>query len=401
MVIAFPGCVYLEIAHAVSVLSRAFRVIIATPDGLPVRVEEGFSLMGDCSYTEAPKENLKCVLIPGGDIYDVKDSEILANICQNAHKSGAVIGGICNGALLITMSGILNHRQMTHMATTKYAPDPEFSELLDYAEPITAKTTYIDEDVAVDERIVTAKPWAAIEFARRIALLCEVFDESKAWAWAYYQVGNKRANSGFASHQIEWARSIQAIAQNGLAFSKDVFDQERFQALQKIAGEMFAKLAGLKSEQVMSLLMPEKGYATPKIDVRAAVFKDEKILLIKERSDALWSMPGGWADIGLSPSQCVEKEVFEEAGLHVKATKLYACFDKLKHPHPESLFHSWKLFFICEIQSGELKTGIESADASFFDATNLPPLSNHRITMEQILLAFQHHRHQTLATCFD
>lgn len=189
ILVAYRGCIYLEVAHVVSMLAKTARVIVATPDGRPITTGEGLTLNADCSYDSIPDLNVKAVIVPGGDIYDVKDNLVLDDLLRNAFCDGLTIGGICNGALLLAKSGILDSRKMTHMATDDYAPRSEFAELLDYAKPKVANTTFVDENVVIDSKIVTAKPWATIAFAKHIGLLCGALSESEADFWEKYQLG--------------------------------------------------------------------------------------------------------------------------------------------------------------------------------------------------------------------
>ncbi len=200
---------------------------------------------------------------------------------------------------------------------------------------------------------------------------------------------------------IAIADSLFAIAQNGLLFTNDVFDRERYAQIQKIAASILEEKSTLNSDLIMDLFSCEKGYATPKLDVRGAVFKDNKILLVKERSDQLWSLPGGWVDINESPSEAVCKEIFEESGFKTKAIKLMALYDKNKHSHPSQLPHTYKLFFICQLIGGEKKTSIETSEVEFFQQDQLPDLSLNRVVHSQIARAFDHFRDINLPTDFD
>ena len=200
---------------------------------------------------------------------------------------------------------------------------------------------------------------------------------------------------------IEIADSLFAIAQNGLLFTKDVFDKERYLQIQKIAASILAEKSTLSHETIIDLFSCEKGYATPKIDVRGAVFKGNKILLVKERTDNLWSLPGGWIDINESPSEAVVREIHEESGFLTRAIKLMALFDKHKHPHPPQLPHTYKLFFICELLGGEKKTSIETSEVDFFAKDKLPNLSLSRVVNAQIGRAFVHKYDLNLPTDFD
>lgn len=200
---------------------------------------------------------------------------------------------------------------------------------------------------------------------------------------------------------VEIANSLFAIAQNGLSFTKDVFDKERYQQIQNIAASILAEKSSFDFDKIIDLFHREKGYATPKLDVRGAVFKDDKILLVKERADGLWSLPGGWVDVNESPSEAVCKEIFEESGFKTKAIKLMALFDKNKHAHPIQLPHIYKIFFICELVGGQKKSSIETSDIDFFARDNLPELSLGRIIKSQIDRAFEHKEDMTLPTDFD
>jgi len=192
---------------------------------------------------------------------------------------------------------------------------------------------------------------------------------------------------------LQWAKRLQAVAQNGLTFNKEHFDVERYEEVQRIAAEMLASKAEASTEEVLDLFVREEGYATPKVDTRGAVFRDDKILLVKERSDGKWSLPGGWADIAESPSEGVEREVWEESGFKVKATRLAAIYDRSKHAHrPLMHYHIYKLFFICEIVGGSPTTSGETEAVAFFAEDELPELSITKILPEQISAMFKYYR---------
>ncbi len=200
---------------------------------------------------------------------------------------------------------------------------------------------------------------------------------------------------------VEIANSLFAIAQNGLLFTKDVFDKERYLQIQKIAASILAEKSSFSFDKIIELFNGEKGYATPKLDVRGAVFNDNKILLVKERSDELWTLPGGWVDVNESPSEAVCKEIYEESGFKTKAIKLMALFDKNKHAHPIQLPHIYKVFFICELVGGEKRPSIETSEIEFFEKDKLPDLSLSRVTKSQIDRAFEHKQNMELPTDFD
>ncbi len=200
---------------------------------------------------------------------------------------------------------------------------------------------------------------------------------------------------------LSFARQIAAIAQSGLTYCKDVYDIERYQQLQVIAHEMMATLASLPVSRINDIFKNEIGYATPKVDVRAVIFQDNKILLVHEKADNEWALPGGWADIGLSPAENVTKEVLEEAGLKVKTSRLLGIIDKRLYKHPPSPWYCYKIFIACEIISGSLKSGIETHGAGFFGEDELPKLSLERNTPEQITRLFTQHRNPMLPPFFD
>ncbi len=200
---------------------------------------------------------------------------------------------------------------------------------------------------------------------------------------------------------LERAKRLQAIAQTGLAYVRDPYDRERYEAVRDIAAAMIADGAGVELQALAGLFAAESGYATPKVDVRAAVFRDERILLVKERSDGLWTVPGGWADVGDSPRAAVEREVVEESGFEVRAVKLAAVYDRNRHGHTPHLFHIWKLFFVCEITGGSPRPSVETEAAGFFALDDLPALSTERVTSRQIAQMLEHHRHPERPTAFD
>ncbi len=200
---------------------------------------------------------------------------------------------------------------------------------------------------------------------------------------------------------LKWASELQAIAQNGLTYSKDIFDLQRFQAVSAISAEMMAEHTQTSYPLITNLFAKESGYATPKLDGRGVVFKDNKILLVKERADDLWSLPGGWIDINESPSAAVVREIREESGFETKAIKLLALLDKQKHDHPPEWPHAYKCFFLCELIGGEAQPSEETSAVEFFDKQALPELSINRVTKAQILRFFEHYLHWEWPTDFD
>ena len=201
---------------------------------------------------------------------------------------------------------------------------------------------------------------------------------------------------------LDWAKRLQAIAQNGLTFVHNPFDQERYEAIRQIAAEMLAEGSNVDCSKVLDLLSRETGYATPKVDTRGVVFQDNALLLVKELSDNGWTLPGGWADPYESPSEAVVREVQEESGFQTRAIKLLAVFDRSKHPHwPPYPHHIYKLFILCELTGGSPTVSKETSDVGFFQEDKLPELSIARVTEAQIRRLFEHHRNPHWPADFD
>jgi len=200
---------------------------------------------------------------------------------------------------------------------------------------------------------------------------------------------------------LHWAQQLQAVAQTGDAYANNDFDRQRYDLVRKIAAEIMAAGSQTDVQDVLDVFVREGGYATPKMDVRAAVFRDDRILMVQERSDGLWTLPGGFADVGDSPSVAIEREVLEESGFTVKVTKLAALFDRNRHPHPPFGYHIWKAFFLCDLQGGVATPSIETSAVGFFPESALPPLSRGRIATGQLSLMFEHHRNPQLPASFD
>ena len=202
-----------------------------------------------------------------------------------------------------------------------------------------------------------------------------------------------------------WARELQAIAQTGLEFAKDPYDCERYIRVRALAARMMAQSAGADAAWVEELFVGQTGYATPKVDVRGAVIREDgRILLVREVADSgRWSLPGGWAEVNQSPSESVVREVLEESGFAVSVRKLAAVYDRSRHPHlPPRPFHIYKLFFVCDIVGGEAQTSSETSEVAFFAEDEVPgDLSIGRVLPYQITRMFEHARSSTLPTDFD
>lgn len=205
------------------------------------------------------------------------------------------------------------------------------------------------------------------------------------------------------SQWLGFAKRLQAIASTGLHFSRDDYHRERFAEVGDIANRMLAELGSVPVERIASLVSDyAKGYATPKVDVRGALIEDDRVLLVRERADGLWTLPGGFADVGRSAAQNVEKEIFEEAGLNVSARRLYSVRHKAKQPYEPDARDFYKLFFLCE-RSDRHKpaTGIETSEARFFARGELPALSRGRVIEADIEAAFAYHHGEMRVTSFD
>ncbi|BAY23331.1 NUDIX hydrolase [Calothrix sp. NIES-2100] len=202
---------------------------------------------------------------------------------------------------------------------------------------------------------------------------------------------------------LEWAQKLQAIAQNGLTYNESPFDRERYQQVRQIAAEMISTYSNVESSYILDLFSREVGYATPKVDVRAAVFNSDKILLVKEKVDGSWTLPGGWVDIGESPSNAIVREVYEESGYETRVVKLLAVYDRnhSRHGHPPLEFHIYKLFFQCELIGGSPKTSIETEEVAFFGEQEIPNLSLSRVVPSQITRMFEYYRNPDQPTDFD
>jgi len=200
---------------------------------------------------------------------------------------------------------------------------------------------------------------------------------------------------------LDWARKVQAIAQNGLLFSKDSFDRDRYTQLKDLSDSILAAELDIPLGKARALWEKEDGYVTPKVDVRGGVFDGDRVLLVRERSDGRWTLPGGWVDVNDTPSDAVVREIFEESGYRAKATKLAMLVDKNRHPHPPSVHHIYKLFFLCDLTGGAAKTSNETDGVDFFPVHSLPNLSVGRALSSQIERLYEHQLDRTLPTDFD
>jgi ADP-ribose pyrophosphatase YjhB (NUDIX family) len=200
---------------------------------------------------------------------------------------------------------------------------------------------------------------------------------------------------------LMWARKVQAIAQNGLLFTHDVFDRERYTQLQDLASSILSAELDIPLGKAKAFWDKEDGYATPKVDVRGGIFDGDRVLLVRERSDGGWTLPGGWVDVNDAPSEAVAREIYEESGYRARATKLAMLVDKNRHPHPPSIHHIYKLFFLCELTGGTATLSSETDGVDFFPVSSLPQLSTGRTLTSQIARLYDHHLNKDLPTDFD
>jgi ADP-ribose pyrophosphatase YjhB (NUDIX family) len=202
------------------------------------------------------------------------------------------------------------------------------------------------------------------------------------------------------SNWVNWVRRLQSIAQNGRNYCKNEFDLQRYQQIEDVAAEMGAAHSDGELQTIREMFRQEAGPSTPKIDVRAAVFSQNKILLVKERGDG-WTMPGGWVDPGESPSEAAVRETKEESGYNVSAVRLMAIYDRDKQGHPPCPFHVYKVIFLCKLIGGSAKPSLETEAARFFSEDELPTLSESRVLVTQIKRAFSFAGDPNLPADFD
>lgn len=199
---------------------------------------------------------------------------------------------------------------------------------------------------------------------------------------------------------LKWAREIQALGQTGLHYNPDDYNAERYRRLLAIAAEIVAGHTGLPRDALLENFSLQPGYATVKVDVRGAMVRDGRILLVQERSDGRWAMPGGWADVGEAPSAMVAREVREESGFEVEATKLVGVFDA-NRSEPLHFHHAYKLVFLCAITGGEARPSSETTAVEFFDFDRLPPLSSQRTDERHLAEVGAHLQDRRRPTAFE
>ena len=200
---------------------------------------------------------------------------------------------------------------------------------------------------------------------------------------------------------LQWATELQSIAQSGLAFCENDYDRDRYERIRDITVDILHEYTGIEHKKVRDLFASEQGYQTPKVDIRAVVFRDEKILLIKEKVDGAWAMPGGWADVNTSVSESAIRECMEEAGAVVKPKRIIAIHQASKHNNPLYPFTIYKIFVECELIDYNFKDNTETLDSGFFAIDSIPVLSTDRTSKSQIEICFEAKKHKLFETLFD
>ena len=199
---------------------------------------------------------------------------------------------------------------------------------------------------------------------------------------------------------LAWTREIFSLSQSGITYSGNEYDIQRYKRLQEITAEIIESQSGTAKESALESFSMQAGYITPKIDVRGAVVHEGKILLIQERADGRWAMPGGWADLGNAPASVAEREVWEESGFRVQAEKVVAVLDA-NRVEPMEFYHAYKIIFLCRLLDGEPHTSYETLAVDFFELSNLPPLSLYRTSESMLQEVFAHVKDPGRPTAFD
>lgn len=199
---------------------------------------------------------------------------------------------------------------------------------------------------------------------------------------------------------LQWAVELQSIAQAGIWYAKDIFDKERYERIRCIAADMISYKSEIPIDKVRDLFCGDVGYQTPKLDSRAAIFQDDRILLVKEKNGT-WSLPGGWVDVDLSVRENTIKEVKEEAGLDVTADMIIAVQDREKHNLPVYAYKVCKIFVLCSVIGGEFRANTETVESEYFGVNELPLLAAEKNNEEQIRMCFDAYHSSNWITLFD
>lgn len=199
---------------------------------------------------------------------------------------------------------------------------------------------------------------------------------------------------------LNWAIELQSLAQAGLTYGKDIYDRERYERIREISAEIIAHKSEIPVETVKDLFCNETGYQTPKLDTRAAIFKDDKILLVQE-NNGKWSLPGGWVDVNVSAKENAIKEVKEESGLGVTADRIIAVQDRNKHNLPQYAYGVCKVFVLCSLVGGQFEVNSETTGFDWFAMENLPELAEEKNTPAQVQMCFDAYRNPGWQVQFD
>ena len=204
------------------------------------------------------------------------------------------------------------------------------------------------------------------------------------------------------NQNLESIKRIKALADTGLVYAENEYDRERYEELQQISLTLLGQLVDRPIEVLKDLFLPPKEYPTPKVDIRGLVMNENKeILMVKEKIDGKWALPGGWGEIGFTPKEVIEKEIMEETGLKAKATRILAVYDKKCHDHPPQAFYVYKMAFLCEVISGEIRSTFDIEDVNWFALDELPELSTDRILASQIKQLHQMAKDDNMPVYFD
>lgn len=223
------------------------------------------------------------------------------------------------------------------------------------------------------------------------------------WLFYFNVVGYTCCMPNLTPNWLMWARRVEAISRIGLIYAEIPYDRERYEQLHELSQEMLAHYTDAGTGRIAEWFAAQPGYATPKVDVRGACFREGKILLVQERSDGAWCLPGGWADVGDVPSLAAEREVHEEAGFECKSRKLIALLDANRHPNePLIAYHAYKIIFMCDlIGEGSGAPNHETSEVKFFARDEIPSLSFYRTSPELVAECFAHFDDPQRAATFD
>lgn len=199
---------------------------------------------------------------------------------------------------------------------------------------------------------------------------------------------------------LDWIIELQSLAQAGLTYGKDIYDKERYERIRDISAEMLSHQTDISLDKIKGLFCNETGYQTPKLDTRAAIFEDDKILLVKE-NNGKWSLPGGWVDVNVSVKENTIKEVKEESGLDVTADKIIAVQDRSKHNLPVYAYGVCKIFVLCSVIGGQFENNIETTEFRYFTESDLPELAEEKCNEEQIIMCFNAYHDKNWEVVFD